>query len=109
MALCGISLFYKAEDCSWHCFVYGYLLCRYVYNIFVICLFLERREKDLDDVDHDAIAHRLRQDVVSVVMFLLGKKSVRFMIIMYMVVNGFIILSCSLNKLESFRKRLLIW
>ena len=74
MALCGISLFYKAEDCSWHCFICGYLLCRYVYNIFVICLFLERREKDLDDVDHDAIAHRLRQDVVSVVMFLLGKK-----------------------------------
>lgn len=29
----------------------------------------ERRDKDLDDVDHDAIAHRLRQDVVSTVYY----------------------------------------
>jgi hypothetical protein len=28
-------------------------------------LLLELRDQDLDDVDHDTIAHRLRQDVVS--------------------------------------------
>lgn len=29
---------------------------------------LELRDKDLDDVDHDTIAHRLRQDVVSIII-----------------------------------------
>ena len=30
----------------------------------VVCPLAERREKDIGDVDHDAIAHRLREDVV---------------------------------------------
>lgn len=31
-----------------------------------ICVFPEQRKKESDDIDHDAIAHRLKQDVVSI-------------------------------------------
>lgn len=30
------------------------------------CVFPEQRKKESDDIDHDAIAHRLKQDVVSI-------------------------------------------
>lgn len=29
------------------------------------CSFSEQNKKDSEDIDHDAIAHRLKQDVVS--------------------------------------------
>ena len=30
------------------------------------CVLPEQRKKESDDIDHDAIAHRLKQDVVSI-------------------------------------------
>ena len=32
----------------------------------MLCVFPEQKKKDSDDIDHDAIAHRLKQDVVSI-------------------------------------------
>ena len=34
-------------------------------------LFPEQKKKESDDIDHDAIAHRLKQDVVSIVLYAL--------------------------------------
>ena len=66
--------------CIFHIALYGFIQCvsqsrecLYLVPLLVVCnsvLFyitdLELGDKDLDDVDHDAIAHRLRQDVVSI-------------------------------------------
>lgn len=38
----------------------------YFSNGNLLCLFPEQKKKESDDIDHDAIAHRLKQDVVSV-------------------------------------------
>ena len=66
--------------CIFYIALYGFIQCAsqsreclYLVSLLVVCTSvhfdipdLELGDKDLDDVDHDAIAHRLRQDVVSI-------------------------------------------
>ena len=33
-----------------------------------LCYFSEQEKKESDDIDHDAIAHRLKQDVVCIIL-----------------------------------------
>ena len=37
----------------------------------ILLKFAEQKGKDLDDIDHGAMAHRLKQDVVSTIVHLL--------------------------------------
>ena len=38
------------------------------WSLRLLHVFPEQKKKESDDIDHDAIAHRLKQDVVSIIV-----------------------------------------